>query len=237
MGNSPQKTRPENLLFRSRLEICRILQVLAQEQCRLTAQVQQTHSFSSHILAVDHEAGHFAIAYSGHKPTNSMVLGSPFVEFTATDSSGLNFTFTATAPEEALAGAVPAIQFALPNALLMHSKPEHPHYDKTVKASLRCIADAQGVMPFESHVTDISHEGLGCLDYQADINLAAGTVLPGCRIILPGGDAVIADLELRHTVTVALADGSLVNRSRFRFVRHPDGLEKLTGFFIQDLGK
>lgn len=230
-------SRPDNLLFRSHLEICRILQALAREQCKLSAQIMQSHPFSSRLLEVDAESGHFAIAYGAHKLINGMLLNSPSVEFTATDGKGLNFTFEGVNPEETQAGDVPAIQFALPKALLLHSRREHPRVELAAEASLRCVADTGGIISFESHVTDISHDGLGCLIYDADINLPPGALLKDCRIILPGGDAVLADLELRHTSTHKLPDGTLVNRSGFHFAQKTPELNKLIDFFIQNLDK
>ncbi len=232
-----KKSRSENLLFRSRLEICRILQVLAQEQSPLSAEIMHGHPFTTRLVAVDPETDHFAIAYCAHKQINAMVLKSPSVEFIATDKKGLHFTFEAAAPEEVQVGGEPAIQFALPKALLLHNRREHPRIPLAADASLRCIADADGFIPFESHVTDISHDGLGCLIYDPEINLEAGAVLKGCRIILPNGDAVVADLELRYTATDTLADGSLANRSGFQFVEKSPELTKLINYFIQDLDK
>ena len=195
------------------------------------------HPFSSHIVHVDSETGHFAIAYCAHKQINAMVLKSPSVEFTATDSRGLHFTFEATAPEEARIGEISAIRFDMPKALLMHNRREHPRVFVTGEASLRCIADADGFIPFESHVTDISHDGLGCLIYDPDINLETGNILKGCRVILPNGEAVDADLELRFVAAATLPDGTTANRAGFRFVHQPEKLAKLVNFFIQDLDK
>lgn len=230
-------TRPENLLFRSRLEICRIFQVLAQERSLLTAEIRNGHPFASHILSVDPECGRFTIAYSAHKLINAMVLDSPTVEFTATDQQGLHFSFDASSPEETQFDGQPAIQFALPKMLLLHNQREHPRIPDPADVSLRCVADAAGIIPFESHITDISHDGLGCLIYDPDINLEIGAVLKGCRIILPNGDAVLADLEVRHIATTTLSDGTTAHRAGLRFVQRRDEIVKLVNLFIQDLDK
>lgn len=229
--------RPENLLFRSRLEICRILQLLAQEQSPLSAEIGNEHPFASHLLAVDPATDRFAIAYCAHKAINAMLLDSLSVEFTATDHQGLHFSFAASAPEEIQFDGQPAIQFALPKMLLLHNQREHPRIPAPPDLSLRCIADEAGVIPFESHITDISHDGLGCLIYDPGINLDTGTVLHGCRIILPNGDAVLADLEVRHIATATLADGTTAHRAGLRFVQRRDEIAKLVNLFIQDLDK
>lgn len=225
------------MLFHSRIEIRRIMHLLALEHSPVTAEIKNGHPFSSHILFADTHADRFAVAYSPHKAINAMVLKSPSVEFTATNRQDLHFTFVATAPEETLADGEPAIQFAMPKSLLLHNRREFARHPVDTELSLRCIADEAGVIPFESHVTDISHDGLGCLIYDMEVRLEPHTVLKGCRIITPGGDAVVADLELRHIASVTLADGTLANRAGFRFVDQPEENAKLVNVFIEDLGK
>jgi c-di-GMP-binding flagellar brake protein YcgR len=228
---------PENLLFRSRLEICRILQLLAQEQSPLTARLDGGQAFASHFLSVDPCNGHFAVAYGAHKESNAALLESASVEFTATDRHGLHFSFAASDLEEVRHDGQPAIRFTLPKALLLHNQREHARIPVPADMSLRCVADEAGVIPFESHITDISHDGLGCLIYDPDINLDTGALLRGCRIVLPDGDAVIADLEVMHIATITLADGRTAHRAGLRFVQGRDGIAKLIRLFIQDLGK
>jgi flagellar brake protein len=232
-----KKTNPENLLYRSRMEICRILQTLAQEHSPITANIKHGHPFSSYVLSADPAAGRFVIAYSVHKLINAMLLGLPSVEFTATDQHGLHYTFEAANPEETRIDGEHAIQFSLPTSLLMHNRREYPRYSVPAKVSLRCIADEAGFIPFESHINDISQDGLGCLIYNPDINLESGTILHGCRIILPTGDAVVTDLELRYATRVTLPDGTLANSAGFRFFQKSDELAKVTNQFIQDLDK
>lgn len=228
---------PENLLFRSHIEIVRLMQVLAQERCKITAEIMNGHPFASYMVSFDPATGHFAISYSPHKTINAMLLSSPTVEFTATDHQGLNFTFTATSPEETQIGGEPAIQFSMPKSLLIHNRREHPRIPVPTELSLRCIADEGGFIPFESHITDISHDGLGCLIYDMDINLDDGARLQGCRIMVPGSDAVVADMELRHVTTIQQPDGTLAHRAGFRFVDRPADLANAIGLFIQDLDK
>lgn len=232
-----KKARPENLLFHSRIEICRILKVLAQEQSPLSAEIMSGSPFASHLLSVNSDSGHFAVAYSPHKLINAMVMNSPTVEFTATDRQGMHYSFVATDPEEALSNGLPAIQFALPKSLLLHNRREHSRLPVPAEISLRCIADEEGFIPFESHITDVSHDGFGCLIYDAEVILETGALLHGSRVILPNGDAVVADLELCYAAPTTLPDGKLANRAGFRFVQKSDGLAKLIHMYIQDLDK
>ncbi len=236
--NTPEtKTVPANLLVQSHIEIVRILHALAREHCRISADFKNGHTFTSHLLSVDPGTGHFTIAYSASKLLNAMLLGAPATELTATDSKDLHFSFEASTPEETLLEGQPAIQFALPKALLLHNRRDHARISVPDDISLRCIADEGGFIPFESHITDISHDGLGCLIYDPEINLEDGTILHGCRIILPSGDAVVADIELRHATTTSLPNGALAKRAGFRFLKKTGDLAKVAKQFMRELGK
>jgi c-di-GMP-binding flagellar brake protein YcgR len=233
---SDKKNVSGNVLFRSRIEICRLMIVLAQDRCAITAEVMNHHPFASHFLAIDAVTEHFVVAYSQHKTINSMVLGSSSVEFTA-NHKDLHYTFEGTTPEETRFENQPAIQFVMPKTLLLHNRREHPRIPIPEHMSLRCIADEAGYIPFESHITDISHDGLGCLVYDPDIILEKGIILKGCRIILPNGEAVIVDLELRYATPITLPDGTQANRAGLHFIQTPDEIKKLINHFIQDLDK
>ncbi len=233
-------SRPENILFRSHIEICRILQVLAQEHCKVTAEIgKDRHYFPSHILSINLESNHFYIAYSSNKSLNARLLAEPSTEFTATDPQNLHFTFSGSNPEEkeTLPGGEPAIQFDIPKVLLLHNQREHSRLPIPASLALRCIADEAGVIPFESHVTDVSHDGLGCLIYDPDINLEKGAILKSCRIVVPNGGAVIADIVLRHISTVMLSNGKLAHRAGFRFAKRTPEQQKVIDLFIQNLDK
>jgi c-di-GMP-binding flagellar brake protein YcgR len=231
-----KKHLPGNVLFRSRIEICRLMEVLAHARCVISAEIMNHHPFASHFLALDTVNEHFIIAYSQHKTINSMVLASAAVEFTASHQE-LHYTFEGTFPEETRFENQPAIQFALPQTLLLHNRREHPRIPIPEHLALRCIADEAGYIPFESHITDISQDGLGCLVYDPDINLEKGIILKGCRIILPNGEAVVADLELRYATPVTLPDGTQANRAGLHFIQTPDEIKKLINHFVQDLDK
>lgn len=131
----------------------------------------------------------------------------------------------------------PAIRFPLPREILMHNRREHARLKPMAPLSLRCVADEGGFAPFESRVVDVSHDGLGMLIYDPNINLAEGTVLHNSRIVIPSGDAVISDMELRHITTVRMPDGTMAHRAGFRFMRKNGELAKLVQLFIQDMDK
>lgn len=231
------KTEPlENVLYRSRIEICRILQTLAKERSSMFMEIGSSRMFVSRILLVDPRMGHFIISYCANKLLNSKVIELPSFKFTA-NYQDAHLVFEVSNPTETQFDGQPAIQFALPKTLILYHRREHPRIPIPAEASLRCIAEEGGFVPFESHITDISCDGLGSMLYDRDIKLEPGTVLKGCRIIIPSGKAIVADLELRYVTMITLPDGTLANRAGLRFIQRPDEIAGLVNFFIKDLDK
>ncbi len=235
MTDHANRRNPENLLFRSRTEICRILQGLAKENCPISAEVKDGRTFASHLLSADPGTDRLTVAYSAAKPINALVLDSPVLKFTATTSKDVHFSFEASGPEECVFAGQPAIQFALPRTVLLHNRRENARIPVPADVSLRCIADEKGIIPFEARITDISRNGLGFLIYGAGIHLESGAILHGCRIMLPSGEAVFADLEVRHATTFVLPNGSLARQAGFRFHQETDKAATILNHFMQDL--
>ncbi len=234
---SPGESKlPENALFRSHIEISRILQELKKKRSSIYAELEGGGTFVSHIIFVDPHAGHFDIAYCANKFLNSKLLNTPTLKFTARYQDA-HLEFNVANPGEARCDDQSAIRFALPDALILYHRRESPRIPVPAQASLRCIADAAGFVPFESRVTDISHDGLGGIIYDRSVRLDPGAVLKGCRIVVPGGKAIVADLMLRHIEMIVLSDGTLANRAGFRFMQRPDEIPELINFFIQNLDK
>jgi c-di-GMP-binding flagellar brake protein YcgR len=227
---------PKNALYRSHIEICRILQELADKHTSIFAPAGSAGTFVSRVLFVDPNKGFFDVAYCANKQLNSIVLKSPSLMFSANHQDA-HLVFEVTAPAETLIDGQSAIRFALPDVLTLYHRREFPRIPVPAEASLRCIADEGGFMSFESHICDISHDGLGGIIYDREIRLEPGTVLKGCRVIIPGGKAIIVDLMLRHITAITLPDGSIANRAGFRFIQRPDEITDLIGYFIKDLDK
>ena len=233
-SKSAQHTPPGNVLYRSRAEICRILQFLASDNCPVSAEIGNNRLFVSHILSLDPGAGYFVVAYSADKPANSVLFGLPSLEFTANPHRG-HLVFQVSSPVDMQFDGQPAIQFALPQSVILNHRRKQARIPVPEDISLRCVADEGGVISFEARITDISLGGMGGLLYSGDIVLEAGTILKGCRIIIPGGKAVIADLEVRYTKAITSPEGTPpINRAGVRFVQKPDGIETLIDMFAQN---
>lgn len=232
-GKTAPRTSPGNVRYRSRVEICRILQFLMSDSCPVSAEIGNNQFFVSRILSVDPGAGYFVVAYYADKSANSVLFGLPSLEFIANPHEG-HLTFEVSNPADMQFDGKPALQFALPQSVILDHRREQPRTHVPEDVSLRCVADEGGVISFEARITDISPGGMGGLLYSTDILLEAGTILKGCRIIVPGGEAVIADLEVRYTKVITFPGGTSINRAGVRFVQKPDGIDALIGMFAQN---
>lgn len=231
-----KKASPENVLYLSRIEICRILQELLENRISIIAEIGTSWTFVSHILLVDSREDHFVISYCANKLLNSKVLELHALKFAASYQDA-HFVFEALSPVETQFDGQPALQYAIPRALTYYHRREYLRIRIPAEISLRCIADEGGFIPFESRITDISQDGLGILIYDRDIKLEPETVLKGCRIIIPGGKAIVADLMVRHVTKIHLPDGTFASRAGLRFIQRSDEIAELVNFFIQNLDK
>lgn len=234
-SGTAQHTLPSNVLYNSRVEICHILQFLMSDRCPISAEIGTNQFFESRILFVDPGAGYFGVAYSANKSANSVFLSLPSLEFTANPHKG-HLVFRVLSPTNIQFGGKPAIQFALPQSAILNHRREQPRISVHEDVSLRCIADDGGIISFEARIADLNLSGVGWMLYSADIMLEPGTILKGCRIIVPESQVIIADFEVRHTKIITSPDGVSLNRAGVRFVRKPEGIEALVDMLAQKQG-
>jgi hypothetical protein len=122
-------------------------------------------------------------------------------------------------------------------ALSKPSQSAFQHINVPEDVSLNCIVDNAGIIPFEVKITDISLNGIGGMVYDRGIHLRDGMILSDCKIMIPGGKPIVADLEVRNSRPVTLPDGTLAARAGVKFVKRPAGIEALIDMFVQDLDK
>lgn len=225
-------SRATGVLFRSRIEITRILSRLARDRAVLSAQVGDAGQlFLTRLLHVDPSGEFFVLAYSEERRANIALLQQAAVVFRASDKRG-RIEFVASAPSETVFDGSPAVRFEVPQALVRSQHRQHPRFKVSSDASLRCIADGAGYAPFEARIVDISRGGIGGMIYDPGVRLAPGSVLRGCKIIIAGSKPIVADLEVRYTDSIVQPDGSLARRSGVKFLGEPKGLGALLDKFV-----
>ena len=223
------------ILFRSRIEIGRILDALVASRSTVSADLDGERLFLTRLLCVDPDREFFAIAYSEQKSANAGALEQSSLTLHATHE-GARIEFSAANPTDTLIQDEAAIRLEFPVVLVRFQRRQYPRYALSTDVSLRCVADSRGFAPFEARIADISRGGLGVMIYDPDIHLPPGTVLRDCRIMIPQRESVITDLQVRYTRPVVLGDGSRVNRSGLQFLQKTDELEALIRVFVVDLG-
>jgi len=229
-------SRTTGVLFRSHIEITRILRQLVHDQTVLSAEIGDPGQlFLTRLLHVDSDGEFLVLAYSQERLANTAVLEQTYVVFTANDKRW-RIEFAAAAPSETVFDGEPAVRFAVPQSLVQSQRREHPRFSVPPDASLRCIADGAGVAPFEARIVDVSRGGMGDMIYDPAIALATGTVLKGCRIMMSGHQPIVADLEVRYTVSIVQPDGSLARRSGVKFLGEPLGWDALLNRFVIEFG-
>jgi c-di-GMP-binding flagellar brake protein YcgR len=221
-----------NTLYRSHIEICRLLQELAANRSSLFIEFE-SKTVESRILRVHAEEGHFDCAYGANKRLNGKMFKAPSLKATS-HLPNADLVFEVSNPAETELDGEPALRFALPDVLIRYHGRKTPRFSIDGEASLRCIADTYGVLPFEAHITDISHDGLGGIVFDRDVRLKPGVVLRRCRILIPDGRAIVADLSVRHMTATTFPDGTPAFRAGFRFIQAPAEIPELINFFNQD---
>ncbi len=225
-------SRTTGVLFRSHIEITRILRQLTRDRAVLSAELGDPGQlFLTRLLHVDPGGEFFVLAYGDERQANIALLEQASVVFRAGDKRGY-IEFAAAAPSETVFDGNPAVRFAIPRALVRSQRREHPRFRVPSDASLRCIADSAGVAPFEARIVDVSRGGMGDMIYDPDVRLAPGTVLRGCKIMISGDKPIVADLEVRYTVSIVQADGRLAQRSGVKFLGEPKGIDALLNRFV-----
>ena len=230
-------SRTTGVLFRSHIEITRILRQLARDCAVLSAEVGDPGQlFLTRLLHVDPSGEFFVLAYSEERRANIALLEQAHVVFRANDKRGF-IEFVAAAPSETVFEGAPSVRFAAPQSLVRSQRREHPRFNVPSDASLRCVADSAGVAPFEARIVDVSQGGMGDMIYDPSIVLEPGTVLRGCKIMISGSEPIVADLEVRYTVSIVQPDGSLARRSGVKFLGEPKGRDALLSRFVIEFGE
>lgn len=111
-----------------------------------------------------------------------------------------------------------AIRTRFPESVSINRRRLHERAAVPADAPARCVAYSGATAIFDAVVTDVSKGGLGLQLDSSENALEPGMVLPRCRIERAGRKPVIVDLEVRHTSTATLADGSRATRAGCRFV-------------------
>ena len=207
------------LMSRNPAEIARVL-----DKAKAAGVPVRVHfpgmTFESQIFLVDPANARVVFAWSAREAANQALLSRPRCTFHC-EMAGWHIEFVAAAPRAVKFHGRKLIECRFPEILASNARREHERTEASPTLALRVVADAGGIMPFEARIVDIAPGGVGFLVYADGITLEPGTVLRGCRIQLPGatGSRATADLEVRYSRPVTLANGRRLMRSGCRFLK------------------
>jgi flagellar brake protein len=215
--NAIDKTQT-GLMSRSPAEIARVLEKAKAEGVPVTAFFPK-FTFQAPLVHVDTKAGRLLLGRSADEAANAAVLARARCTFHC-ELAGWHVEFVAAEPRAVLYKGRELIQCRFPELLASNPRRSHERVRLKPPLPLRVHADAEGIMPFEAMILDLGFGGVGFLAYASSITLEPGTVLRGCRIVLPGGKECVTDLEVRYSQAITLPNGRRAMRSGCRFLSH-----------------
>ncbi len=225
-------TTTGQLLVRSGIEIERILKAVMEAAVPLTAKLPDV-MFLTRLLSFDGLQNQLTIAFSDHKPGNSLLLASRSVTFMC-HHRGAQFAFACTKPVQVVHAGQPAIRMAAP-PIMLAMQPNHRGQATRLPSEpdVRCELWL-GVISFEARLVDMSLDGKACLVADDAVPLCAGTRLENVRVS-DGGRPLTVDILVDQVGQGALHNGKRGTRIGCRIVTDREKFEKITRLFIIDL--
>ena len=209
-------------MSRSATEIGRVLDKARQERVTISAFFPSL-TFESRLLHVDAKGGRIVLARSAVEAANTAVLSRPRCTFHC-EMAGWHVEFVTAEARSVLFQGKGLIQCRFPELLASNPRRQYDRVRVTPPLPLRVQADAAGLMPFDAMILDFGAGGVGFLAYATHITLEPGTVLRGCRIVLPNGEPCVTDLEVRYSQAITLPNGRRAMRSGCLFINAPAAL-------------
>jgi c-di-GMP-binding flagellar brake protein YcgR len=229
--------RPDEMLTRSRTEIANTLIEIAKQCAAVTATLSlknEDELFVTQIRHVDSEGGKFIVDYGQNKALNSRLLAIRKLSLNA-DLGAAHVAWAAASPTHVVFDQRSAIRLEFPEYLVSHRRRLNPRLKVPAHLGMKCFVECPGITPFEMEIVDISLEGQGMLFSSPTVQLEAGTILRGCRIVYPGRKPIVVDLEIRYAHGPALADSNGRRRLGCRFVGAPPDVADLVRLFSIEL--
>ena len=124
-----------------------------------------------------------------------------------------------------------AVSLKIPDFMWRFQRRRDPrHKVSGLKISLNL-----GFLEADAEVADLGTGGIGVLNCDSELKLAAGEVLRDCAIMLPGVGQIAVDLTVQHQTPMQLDDGREVTRVGCQFTRLDDSARQLIAHYIEAL--
>ncbi len=214
----------------SRREIIGLLRAIQERNQLVSMQANGgAEAIVTSVLEVDDEGGLVVIDRAPSNLVNQRILDSDNVSF-ETVLDNIRILFFATKVRECLYDNLPALYIPIPASLVRLQRREHYRVPTPIASPLRCTIrippDDSGKGGTTAVVTlkDISGGGIGVVDEKKLLDNTIGRIYKDCRIDLPGGNLVIANLQIRNSIDLTLASGKSIRKIGCMFVDLPKSM-------------
>jgi c-di-GMP-binding flagellar brake protein YcgR len=217
-------------MLRSDAEIA-VIEALAAQGETVVALLDGGLVFRSRLRLVDPGRQFIVVDPSADAAANAALLARPRAVFLA-EWGEWRIELAVTDPRQIVHEGAAAIRLRFPEAISSRRRRTLERVPVSPQLGIRWVADGASAISFEGTISDISHGGVGVLQYDPKIMLEPGMVLEGCRIERPGKVPAVVDLEVRYTKPEILEDGSQAQRAGCKFLNlSPSSIELILEFF------
>ena len=219
MANTAANQDETKFRVESRVEIAYILRSLAKSGALVTAYFNGGREFVvTAVLSVDAERRILILDSGAKNETNQRLLRSQDLSLVSTQD-GIKVQFATDAAQAATFEGRPAFRVAFPDSLLKLQRREFYRMPTPVLHPIKCEVPAAQGQRVELAVADISLGGVCLVGEVNGAPLEIGTLLEGCKILLPDAAALATDICVRNSYLVTLKNGQKSRRSGCEFLR------------------
>lgn len=192
------------------------------------------------VLEVDEQSNLVVIDRAPSNITNQRIIASNNISF-ETVLDNIRIMFFSNQIGECLYENLPALYIPIPASLIRLQRRENYRIPTPVTNPVRCTihipTDDAGAGGTTVIVTlkDISAGGIGVIDEKKLLDNTIGRVYKDCRLDLPGGNTVVATLQIRNSHDLSLSSGKTIRKLGCKFVNLPGAMDAAVQRYITKL--
>jgi flagellar brake protein len=221
----------------SAAEVASILRKAQEKAALVTVYFNAGREFAiTSILAIRPDADEMIFDAPARPELAARLIASHRIVF-VTAQDGVKIKFAVGAAWQTIFEGRPALASRIPGALVRLQRREFYRVACPLAKPVRCKIPSQpDAVREDTSVTlvDISLGGAAISDNE-NINPARGTVLHQCRIELPDGEIITADIEVRNSLPVRMRNGATVKRLGCAFLKLAPAAQAALQRFIMKL--
>jgi c-di-GMP-binding flagellar brake protein YcgR len=224
----------------SRREIISLLRALEDRNQLVSLLINSgSEAVVTSILNVDDTNNMVVVDCAPSNALNERILASDNISF-ETVLDHIRILFFATRIESCTYEKLPALRFALPASLIRLQRRDFYRVATPVTSPVRCTIQTfdevnQAPMTVATALQNISAGGIAIVDEKRILNNTIGHIYKNCRLDLPGGTPVIANLQVRNSQELTFSNGKSIRRLGCMFVDLPNAMMAAVQRYITKL--